>query len=102
MSKKITTFGEQLRRLRQEKELPLRKVAAHLDIDPSLLAKFERNERQPSKELIETMAKFFKTDSKELLQQLISDNIAYQIIEENDINILKLAEEKVNYYKKKT
>ena len=48
MSKsKLTSFGERIRQLREEQNLPQRKVAALLDIDSSLLAKYERNERRP-------------------------------------------------------
>ncbi|MCK4663474.1 MAG: helix-turn-helix transcriptional regulator [Bacteroidales bacterium] len=97
----MTSFGEQIRTLREEKELPLRKVAAFLDIDPSLLGKIERNKRQPSKELIKQIAFFFKIDEKNLIRQFISDQIAYKIIEEGDMEILKVAEKKVMYLKDK-
>jgi len=36
------TFGEYIRRLREEMNLPLRKVAAQLDVDTSTLSKIER------------------------------------------------------------
>ncbi len=35
------SIGEKLRKLREEKELPLRKVAASLDIDVAILSKME-------------------------------------------------------------
>ena len=95
----MTSFGEQIRTLREEKELPLRKVAAFLDIDPSLLGKIERNERQPNKEFIKQIALFFKIDEKSLIRQFVSDQIAYKIIEEDDMEILKVAERKVMYLK---
>lgn len=95
----MTSFGEQIRTLREEKELPLRKVAAFLDIDPSLLGKIERNERQPRKELIKQIAFFFKIDEKYLIRQFISDQIAYKIVEEDDMEILKVAEKKIMYLK---
>jgi len=99
---KLISFGEQIRTLREEAELPLRKVAAHLDIDPSLLGKIERNERQPNKELIKQIASFYKIDEQSLIRQFVSDQIAYKIIEEEgDIEILKVAEKKVNYLQNK-
>lgn len=103
MSKqKITSFGEFIRQLREEAELPLRKVAAQLDIDPSLLGKIERNERQPTKEVISGIAKIFKQDEKKLHQEYVSDQIAYRILEEEaDIETLKVAEKKVEYLKRK-
>jgi transcriptional regulator with XRE-family HTH domain len=101
MSKQnLTTFGERIRKLREAHGLPQRKVAAQLDIDASLLAKYERNERHPSKELITKIAEFFKIDSNELVNEMLSDKIAYQIImEEADVKILRVAETKVEYLK---
>lgn len=102
MSKqKLTTFGERIRKLREEQELPQRKVAALLDIDTSLLAKYERNERHPSKELITKIADLFKVNSSELVNEILSDKIAYQILEEEeaDTKILRVAETKVEYLK---
>lgn len=100
--KKITSFGEYIRHLREEAELPLRKVAAQLDIDPSLLGKIERNERIPSKTIITGIAKIFKQDEKKLHEEFVSDQLAYRVIEEGaDINALKVAEQKVEYLKKK-
>lgn len=98
--KKHITFGEQLRQLRETADMTLREVAANIEIDPSLLAKIERNQRQPTKQLIKNVAKFFKVNEKELLEEFLSDQIAYKILdEEADLNILKIAEKKVAYIK---
>jgi len=99
---KFISFGEHLRTLRTETELPLREVASHLGIDPSLLAKIERNERQPTKQLIKEVASYFNVDERELQNEFLSDQIAYKIIdEEADLEILKAAEQKVSYLKTK-
>jgi transcriptional regulator with XRE-family HTH domain len=98
--KKHTTFGEQLRQLREVAGMTLREVAANIAIDPSLLAKIERNQRHPTKHLIKNIADFFEVNEKELLDEFLSDQIAYKILdEEADLNILKVAEEKVAYIK---
>jgi transcriptional regulator with XRE-family HTH domain len=98
--KKHTTFGEQLRQLRETAGMTLREVAANIEIDPSLLAKIERNQRQPTKQLIKNIAGFYEVNDKELLEKFLSDQIAYKIIDEEvDLNILKIAEEKVAYIK---
>jgi len=102
IKQKFTTFGEHLRALREETTLSLREVAIHLGIDPSLLAKIERNERQPTKPLIKQVAKYFKVNEKELQNEFLSDQIAYKILdEEADLGILKVAERKVSYLKTK-
>jgi len=95
------TFGEIIRKLRDESGLPLRKVAAHLDIDPSTLGKIERNERNANKEMIEKLAQLFSVNSKPLLVSFLSDKVAYEIMQEDYTkDILKVAEEKIKYYKK--
>ena len=96
----LSTIGEHLRTMRETAGLTLREVAANVSIDPSLLAKIERNQRQPTKQLIKNIAVFFKIEERELLSEFLSDQIAYKILdEEADLNILKVAEEKVSYLK---
>jgi transcriptional regulator with XRE-family HTH domain len=98
--KNITSFGEHLRNLRENQSLTLKNVAEKIGIDTSLLAKIERNERQPTKQTIKQVADFFKCNEQELLNNFLSDQIAYKIMdEEADIEILKVAEEKVKYLK---
>jgi HTH-type transcriptional regulator, competence development regulator len=100
IKQKFPTFGEHLRALRMETQQSLREVASHLEIDPSLLAKIERNERPPTKQLIKAVASYFHADEKELQNEFLSDQIAYKILnEEADLVILKIAEQKVSYLK---
>lgn len=96
----MNSFGEQLRNLREKDGLTLKFVSEQIGIDPSLLAKIERNERQPTKQIIKQVADFFKVDEKELQRDFLSDIIAYKILdEEADLSILIVAEEKVKYLK---
>lgn len=98
--KNITSFGERLRNLRENQNLTLKNVAEQIGIDTSLLAKIERNERQPTKPIIKQFALFFNCNEQELLDNFLSDQIAYKILdEEADLSILKVAEEKVKYLK---
>jgi len=97
---RIFTFGECIRNLREESGLPLRKIAAQLDIDPSLLGKIERDQRQPTKEQIRKLALIFNKNESFLLSEFLSDQIAYKIMEEESSEkILKAAEKKVKYFK---
>ncbi|MBC8487322.1 MAG: helix-turn-helix domain-containing protein [Bacteroidales bacterium] len=96
----IITFGEHLRTLRENAGLTLRQVANSISIDTSLLAKIERNERQPTKQLIKQIATFFNVDERDLLDELLSDQIAYKILgDDANLEILKMAEKKVSYLK---
>ena len=97
------SFGEHIRKLREENGLPLRKVAAVLDIDPSTLSKIERGERSANKEMIPFLAELFKEDAETLGLILLSDKVAYDLMqEENPNEILKVAEEKIKYLRTKS
>lgn len=94
------SFGEHIRKLREENGLPLRKVAAVLDIDPSTLSKIERGERSANKQMLPALAKLFKENTEALGLILFSDKVAYDLMmEENPNEILKVAEEKIKYLK---
>jgi transcriptional regulator with XRE-family HTH domain len=100
-TKKTESFGEHLRTLREDAGLTLKSVAEHINIDTSLLAKIERSERQPTKQIIKQVAEYFEVNEKELQNNFLSDQIAYKILDEQaDLSILKVAEEKVKYLKK--
>lgn len=95
------SFGEYIRTLRENANLPLRKVAAELDIDTSTLSKIEKNERNANEQIIDGISKIFHIDKADLKVRYLSDKIAYQLLEEEDgIEILKVAEEKIKYYKR--
>jgi len=62
----MNSFGEYLRNRREQLGLPLRKVAAELDIDTSILSKIERSERVATKEMLPTLAKTLEIQEKEM------------------------------------
>ena len=94
------TIGEKLRHIREEKELPLRKVAALLDIDVAILSKMERGERRITKEVVLKLADIYDYNPDELLVSFLSDKILYEIQDEDlGIEALKVAEERAIYIK---
>jgi transcriptional regulator with XRE-family HTH domain len=98
----ITSFGEMIRLLRLNKKLTQREVAVLLDIDTSILSKYERNKRQPTKEQIEKIADVFGTDIDALKFEIITDKIANQFVEEDiDSRTIRIAERKAEYIKLK-
>ncbi|GHT23775.1 hypothetical protein FACS189430_07570 [Bacteroidia bacterium] len=98
----METFGEYIKQLRTNTGLPIRKIAAQLDIDPTLLGRIEKDERPASKEVIAGIAKIFNDNEQDLFNRFLSDRIAYKIIDENaDIGVLRVAEQKVEYLKSK-
>jgi len=98
----METFGEYIRQLRVNANLPIRKIAAQLDIDATILGKIERDERPANKDVISGIAKIFNQNEQDLFNRFLSDRIAYKIIDENaDIQVLRVAEQKVEYLKSK-
>jgi transcriptional regulator with XRE-family HTH domain len=94
------TLGEKLRQIREQNELPLRKVSASLDIDVAILSKMERGERKLSKEVVLKLADIYKCNPEELLVLFLSEKIMYEIQDEDlGEKALKMAEKKVKYLK---
>ncbi|QXP67107.1 helix-turn-helix domain-containing protein [Polaribacter sp. AHE13PA] len=93
-------LGDTLKDAREGKGLILRKVAAEVDIDQSLISKFEKNERKPTLEQIIRLAKFYELSESKLIINWYSEKIAEELkYTESTSEILKVAEEKINYYK---
>jgi len=97
------TFGDTVKKLREERNLPLREVAEAMKIDTSMLGKIEKNSRKPTKQLIMKFAEFFNVNDKDLTIAFLSDTVAYQVMDEEDFasEVLKVAERKVKYLKTK-
>lgn len=72
-------FGEYLRNRREQLGLPLRKVAAELDIDTSILSKIERNERMAIKEMLPKLAKALEVQEKEIQIEFIQSTVLSEL-----------------------
>lgn len=96
----MSNLSEILKSAREEKNLILRKVASELDIDQSLISKFEKGERKPTKEQLIKLADFYNLSKQELLIDWFSDKIIYELKDIDYANdILTVAEEKIKYKK---
>ena len=99
----MKTLGSTLRELREGKQLPLRTVAAYLDIDQAILSRIERGQRKASREQVIKLAEYFNANREELLVAWLSQKVVYEIIDEDlALEALKVAEEQVKYIKNKT
>lgn len=99
---KMDNLGETIRKLREEKELPLRTVAAYLDIDQAILSKVERGQRIATREQVVKLAEYFKVKETDLLVSWLSDKLVYEVADEQvALKALQVAEEKVKYQKSK-
>jgi transcriptional regulator with XRE-family HTH domain len=71
----MPSFGESMRALRLEKNVPLRVVAAAVEIDSTLLSRFELGDRFPTPEQLARFADYFQLPLVELEAQVIADRI---------------------------
>lgn len=94
----MDSLGHRIRKLREDKELPLRIVAAFLDIDQAILSKIERGLRKPTREQVVQLAGYFKVKENDLLVAWLSDKLMHELYDEEvALEALKVAEEKVAY-----
>lgn len=80
---KSETFGEWLRRVRLERNLALREVAAKADIDQSTLSKVERNEMAAPERLILPLSKTLGIEYRALQIKYWSERLYYQLKEQD-------------------
>lgn len=80
----------------------MRQISALLDIDPAILIKIERGERNATKEQIANLVKIIELDKDALLIQFLSEKVLCQIqYDDLGMHALKVAEEKMKYLKSK-
>lgn len=96
-------FGNKLKSLREEKQIPQRQLAAVLEIDTATYCKIEKGNRRAKREQVIILSDLLQTDSKELLRLWSADRV-YEIIADEDgaSQILNVVAENIVAYKQKT
>ena len=95
-------IGDILRELRENRQLPLRTVAAYLYIDQAILSRIERGQRKASREHIIKLSEYFNVDVNELLIAWLSDKVIYALADEDmAMDALRVAENQLIYLKTK-
>ena len=91
-------FTEQIKRLREERQIPQRKLAAALDIDTATYCKYEKGERRPKREQVVIIAKLLQANEKELLSFWLADQITTVVADEKEIadNVLDIVKQNIN------
>jgi transcriptional regulator with XRE-family HTH domain len=98
-----TIFGNKIRTLREEKQIPQRQLAAALEIDTATYCKIEKGDRRAKREQVAVLADLLEVDSKELIRLWSADKV-YDIIaeEEEATQILNVVAESIVQYKRKS
>ncbi len=99
----MKSFGEYIRELRTGNDLLLRQVAAQLDIDPSLLSRIERGEKQPTRDQVLRLARILNADEAALLATYLSERVVYELKGEKlALRAIQLAEKRITYEKNRS
>ncbi len=96
-------FGNKIRALREEKQIPQRQLAAALEIDTATYCKIEKGDRRAKREQVTILADLLEVESKELIRLWSADKV-YDIIaeEEEATQILNVVAESIVQYKRKS
>jgi predicted nucleotidyltransferase len=92
------SFAELLRQGRETNARTLREVAECLKVDVSLVSKWERGERKPTREEVVKLAKYLKADANAWLVAWLRDAVVYAVgHDELALQAVQAAEAQVAY-----
>ena len=96
-------FGNKIKTLREEKQIPQRQLASVLEIDTATYCKIEKGDRRAKRKQVFILSEILQSDAKELLRLWAADKV-YEIIEneEEATQILKVVAESIVNYQTKT
>lgn len=98
-----TIFGDKIRTLREERQIPQRQIAAALEIDTATYCKIEKGDRRAKRNQVKVIADLFDVNSEDLLRLWSADKIYFIIAEEEEATlILNVVAEKIELYKQRT
>jgi transcriptional regulator with XRE-family HTH domain len=96
-------FGNRIRTLREDKQIPQRQLAAALDIDTATYCKIEKGDRRAKREQLTVLADLLGVNSKELILLWSADKVYDIIVEEEEATqILNVVAESIVQYKRKS
>jgi transcriptional regulator with XRE-family HTH domain len=72
-------FVERIKQLREERQLPQRKLATTLDIDTATYCKIEKGERRVKCEQVIVIADLLQADKEELLALWLADQLTEDV-----------------------
>ena len=91
-------FAERIKRLREERQLLQRQLAAAMEIDTPMYSKIERGDRRAKREQIPIIAEILQTDEKELLSLWLADQVTEVVENDKEMSemVLNIAKQKLN------
>ena len=68
-------FGQELRKIRESKNILLRQVASYLEIDTAMISKVERGERRLNRQQVIKIAEYYNVKQEKLLTLWVCDKV---------------------------
>lgn len=68
-------LGQELRRIRESKNIYLRQIASILEMDTAMMSKIERGERNLQREQVIKIANFYEISEEKLLTLWVHDKV---------------------------
>ncbi len=85
-----------LKNAREKKSMLLREVAALVEVDTAMISKFEKGDRNPTRNQVEKLADILELDKKTLITLWLRDKLMNELEnEELALEALKLVEKKI-------
>jgi transcriptional regulator with XRE-family HTH domain len=78
-------FNKRIKQLREDCQIPQRKLAAAMDIDTVSYCKIEKGERRVRKEYISIIAELLQANYAELLTLRFTDQVTATMVDEREI-----------------
>jgi transcriptional regulator with XRE-family HTH domain len=90
-------FNERIKQLREDLQIPQRKLAAAMDIDTASYCKIEKGERRARKEHISIITELLQADYEELLTLWLADQVTAVVADEKELSneVLKIAKKNI-------
>ena len=91
-------FTEQIKLLREQLQLPQRKLAEALGIDSATYCKIEKGERRAKREQIVKLAELLQTETDELLSLWLADQVTAVIADDKELSnkVFDISKKRIN------
>lgn len=91
-------IGTTFKNIREERNLLLEDIAKRTGISKAVLSRIENGKRLPTREQVNQLCKYYKTEKSEIIVQWLSDKLVYEVQDEDfALQAMQVAEEKIKY-----
>lgn len=95
-------FPEHIKQLREQLQLPQRKLAAELEIDTATYCKIEKGDRKAKREQVAKIAELLHVDPQELLTLWLADKVIEVVAKDEELakDVLNVVKENTIKYER--